>query len=222
LQGLAHVDPLKIGLVGISWGGVIASIVAGYDDRFAFVVPIYCSVNQANTGTSISTYLEQNPEALIWDSDQALRQVTTPIHFVVSNIDRHCRLDSIQKTLDHLQNGSVTVLKDWLHSHAIAIEAMEPYTVADRILDQQDRVRFSPGDDGSWEITVPEDLTISSLVIVYTTDPLTIDSSWSKRRITQTTNPVTFDVPESTTYYYLSVEDSQGNIWSTKLLTTSE
>lgn len=35
------VDPAKIGLSGISWGGVITSTVIGIDGRFAWAIPIY-------------------------------------------------------------------------------------------------------------------------------------------------------------------------------------
>ena len=41
LRSFPEIDPNKIGLTGISWGGTIVSSVAGVDLRFAFVVPVY-------------------------------------------------------------------------------------------------------------------------------------------------------------------------------------
>jgi hypothetical protein len=41
LRSFPEVNPKKIGLTGISWGGTIASTVAGVDSRFVFVVPVY-------------------------------------------------------------------------------------------------------------------------------------------------------------------------------------
>lgn len=41
LRSNREINPEKIGLTGISWGGTIVSAVAGVDPRFAFVVPVY-------------------------------------------------------------------------------------------------------------------------------------------------------------------------------------
>lgn len=40
LRSFPEINPKKIGLTGISWGGTIVSTVAGVDDRFAFVIPV--------------------------------------------------------------------------------------------------------------------------------------------------------------------------------------
>ena len=39
LRSLPEVDPDKVGIMGISWGGVITSTVIGIDSRFAFTSP---------------------------------------------------------------------------------------------------------------------------------------------------------------------------------------
>ncbi|MFT5856407.1 MAG: lysophospholipase L1-like esterase/dienelactone hydrolase, partial [Verrucomicrobiales bacterium] len=41
LRKVPEINPKKIGLTGISWGGTIVSAVAGVDSRFAFVIPVY-------------------------------------------------------------------------------------------------------------------------------------------------------------------------------------
>ena len=41
LRSFPEINPDKIGLTGISWGGTLVSTVAGVDSRFAFVVPVY-------------------------------------------------------------------------------------------------------------------------------------------------------------------------------------
>ncbi|MCZ8512039.1 acetylxylan esterase [Paenibacillus filicis] len=40
LRSIERVDPSRIGLHGISWGGIVTGIVSGTDDRFAFAVPV--------------------------------------------------------------------------------------------------------------------------------------------------------------------------------------
>ncbi|MCF7730145.1 MAG: hypothetical protein K9N23_00580 [Akkermansiaceae bacterium] len=41
MRSFTQINPKKIGLTGISWGGTIVSAVAGIDSRFAFVIPVY-------------------------------------------------------------------------------------------------------------------------------------------------------------------------------------
>lgn len=41
LRSLPQVDPKRVGICGISWGGYLTSISMGVDDRFRFAVPIY-------------------------------------------------------------------------------------------------------------------------------------------------------------------------------------
>lgn len=41
LNSLPFVDPSRTGATGISWGGYLTSILAGVDDRFQVVVPVY-------------------------------------------------------------------------------------------------------------------------------------------------------------------------------------
>jgi len=41
LRSFPEINPEKIGLTGISWGGTIVSATAGVDPRFAFVIPVY-------------------------------------------------------------------------------------------------------------------------------------------------------------------------------------
>jgi len=41
LASLPQVDPGRVGLTGVSWGGILACTAAGVDSRFAFAVPVY-------------------------------------------------------------------------------------------------------------------------------------------------------------------------------------
>ena len=41
LRSLPEVDPQRIGLTGISWGGYLTCIIAGVDHRFKLAVPVY-------------------------------------------------------------------------------------------------------------------------------------------------------------------------------------
>ena len=60
LHHYAGVNPYKIGVCGVSWGGYITSIISGYDDRFAFAIPYYCITDMVDGPCPIGTY--QTPD----------------------------------------------------------------------------------------------------------------------------------------------------------------
>jgi dienelactone hydrolase len=41
LRSLPEVDPARIGVTGVSWGGVLTCVAAGVDPRFRFAAPVY-------------------------------------------------------------------------------------------------------------------------------------------------------------------------------------
>jgi len=221
LHNLDIVDPYAVGIAGISWGGIITSIVTGYDDRFAFSIPIYSTLNQAETDSAIATYYQNNPNALVWDDDEALSKVHTPVHLIVSNVDQFGKLESTTMTLSRLKKGSVTIIKDLLHSSAIAAECIEQYTFAEKMVSKTDIVRFevSPSFlESEVSISIPNDTTIEQAIIVYSTEENNISASWSKRNINLNGDRLTYNIPEGTTMFFLSVIDHFGNTWSTPLI----
>jgi len=66
LASRPEVDPARIGLVGISWGSVVCSIVGGIDDRPAFVVPQYIG-GFLNLDSAWCEFMKQRPETWVWD-----------------------------------------------------------------------------------------------------------------------------------------------------------
>jgi len=66
LASRPEVDPSRIGLVGISWGSVVCSIVGGIDDRPAFVVPQYIG-GFLNLDSGWCEFMKQRPETWAWD-----------------------------------------------------------------------------------------------------------------------------------------------------------
>ena len=64
LRGLPAVDPDRIGITGISWGGYLTCIVAGVDSRFACGVPVYgCGYLQHNGAEGwLKIFADMTPE----------------------------------------------------------------------------------------------------------------------------------------------------------------
>ncbi|MEI6715383.1 MAG: acetylxylan esterase [Verrucomicrobiota bacterium] len=66
LASRPEVDASRIGIVGISWGSVICSVVGGVDLRLAFVVPQYIG-GHLDQGNVWYAALQQNPVSKRWD-----------------------------------------------------------------------------------------------------------------------------------------------------------
>jgi dienelactone hydrolase len=104
LRSLPDVNPERIGLTGISWGGYLTCIVAGIDPRFKVAVPVYgCGFLGDNSAWKDSSLAQMTPESrALWlrlfDPSQYLGNVRQPILFVNGTSDFAYPLDSYQKS----------------------------------------------------------------------------------------------------------------------------
>jgi dienelactone hydrolase len=102
LRSLPEVDGNRIGLTGISWGGYLACIAAGVDDRFRFAAPVYgCGFLGDNScwkgefkkmGEKGRRWIEQ------WDPSTYLKGVKVPMLWVTGTNDFAYPMDSLQKS----------------------------------------------------------------------------------------------------------------------------
>lgn len=68
LRSLPEVDADQVGLMGISWGGVITSTTMGIDSRFAFAIPTYGCGDLANAVNKYGDALRDNEVyKQVWD-----------------------------------------------------------------------------------------------------------------------------------------------------------
>lgn len=122
LASLPEVDPERIGVTGISWGGYLTCIVAGVDDRFKCAVPVYgCGYLHEN-----SAWLKQfaaMPEdwrgewVKNFDPSSHVGRAKMPVLFVNGTNDFAYPLDSYQKTYRLVQNRELCVTVNMPHGH---------------------------------------------------------------------------------------------------------
>ena len=104
LRSLPDVNPERIGITGISWGGYLTCIVAGIDPRFKVAVPVYgCGFLGDNSAWKDGSLARMTPESrALWlrlfDPSQYLGNVRRPILFVNGTSDFAYPLDSYQKS----------------------------------------------------------------------------------------------------------------------------
>lgn len=112
LRSLPEVDPERIGLTGISWGGYLTCIIAGVDHRFKFAVPVYgCGfTDEHNFAGSVKKLGETGGARWMewWDPKMYLKNAPMPFLWVTGSNDFAYTMNALQKSY-RLPAGSRTL-----------------------------------------------------------------------------------------------------------------
>jgi dienelactone hydrolase len=137
LRSFPEVDTGSIGLMGISWGGVVASTVVGIDTRFAFAIPTYGCGALDRAAEPYERALEDNASyGLVWEPALRLSRATMPILWLTWLRDSHFPLDAQQASYRAAAGPRmVAVLPDMRHGHSAGWNPPESYTFARSIVD---------------------------------------------------------------------------------------
>lgn len=103
LRSLPGVDPERIGVTGISWGGYLTCIVAGVDARFRFAVPVYGCGFLGDNSVWLPEFQKMGAEKAArwlgrWDPSVWLPRSKMPMLWVDGTNDFAYPLDSLQKS----------------------------------------------------------------------------------------------------------------------------
>ena len=135
LSSFEEVDSSKIGLTGISWGGVISTNVAAYDDRFAFVVPVYGAVGMSGTSLKFGDLYNLYPRcAYLWDNIEILRNCKTPILFINWEGDPFFPVESTLKCSNAAMNAWMLLIPELEHGYWQGANIEEIFNFANTIL----------------------------------------------------------------------------------------
>ena len=135
LRSLPEVDPNRIGLTGISWGGYLTCIVAGLDHRFKAAVPVYgCGFLGEDSVWKNGSLAKLSPETReLWlhefDPSQYLTGVSCPILFLDGSNDFAYPLDSVRASyrLVRPQFRNVSVILNLPHGHIWTFEEVDQF-----------------------------------------------------------------------------------------------
>ncbi|MFH1496473.1 MAG: prolyl oligopeptidase family serine peptidase [Verrucomicrobiota bacterium] len=232
LRAQPGVDPERIGITGVSWGGILTEIAASADTRFKFAVPVYGCGFLGENSYWLETDFQKIPPATVerwiglWDPSQHLARARVPFFFVNGTNDKHFRPDSWRKTI-RLTAASGTPVARSLHvrmphDHPPAGDPREITVFADSLL------RGGPplakitgqGRDGvsvwaTWRAhaTTP----VERAELVYTTDSGDwMNRHWSTAPAALRDSRAEASVPAEATAFYLNLHDRRGCIVSTE------
>ena len=225
LHNLEFVDKYKIGVCGVSWGGVITSIITGYDDRFAFSIPIYCSLNLNGAGGFVGGYYTDHANARVWDNDKGLSARTTPLQFIIIDADKAATPESVSATYMNCKNARFTIHKGEAHSHASALTYYEAFEFALSVINGKKLVTFKNQPTtlgGTLKLALPKGVTIKEAYVATTKDEIATIPTWQYSSLKINKNKVSLDIQldsnEPVTYFYVCVVDSLGNTTTTKVV----
>lgn len=136
LRSLPQIDTTKIGLMGVSWGGVITSTVIGIDQRFAFAIPVYGCGDLSEADNKYGKALGNNKfYKNVWDPILRLHRAELPTLWLSWPGDQHFPLDK-QASSYHRVTGKhmVSLIPNLGHSQKAAMKPEDSYAFAESVV----------------------------------------------------------------------------------------
>lgn len=175
-----RVDGEKIGITGISWGGVMVSQVIGYDNRFAFAIPAYGTAYLGDEMRPFDMFAEPYVDAL-WAAERNLDNAKMPILWYAYSDDVYFGVNSYVKSYEHTKSSnektSLLMLVDFGHSHNRVIGKEHSFLFADYAIGKgAEWVSFETeplGKDVNCKINIPAEITGDiTATVYYITEPM--------------------------------------------------
>jgi len=229
IRSFPEVDPDRIGVMGVSWGGYLTCIVAGLDQRFQFAISFYLGGYMTTGSKFIGSFEKMGPEKTAkwyqhWDPANYLANATMPMLWMTRPFDGH-EFWAFQKSY-RLAPGprTVAVPVDLGHGHSHAWPRPEPYAFADSLTKNGAPLAkiTAQGEYGgrAWA-TFESQSPIVKAELNYTTDL----GLWRKRKwhtvaaeVDQPSRRASAEIPQGATACYLNLFDERGLISSSEHL----
>jgi dienelactone hydrolase len=228
LRSRPQVDPKRIGLTGISWGGVLAAIAAGQDPRFRCAVPVYGSgFLRESPGLGFGGFPEDKVSEWhrLWDPARHVGGAKMPLLWINGTNDFAFTPPMWQAT-HRLARGPkwLTFPLEMPHGHVQGEVPVEIGTFADQILRggpalaRATRTKMS---GGSCEVRFDGGIGLKSAHLLFTSQA---DGKWPERKWTRmdcaldpTRRQASASIPPGALQWVVNVVDSAGNLSSSEI-----
>ncbi|MFA5689112.1 MAG: acetylxylan esterase [Kiritimatiellales bacterium] len=184
LRSLPEVDETNVGLMGISWGGVLTSTVMGIDSRFAFAIPVYGCGHLFDSENNFSAAMRDNEMYKnVWDPMVRMNRATMPALWLSWPEDAYFSPISQAKTYRAMTGKyMVSLIPGMGHSHPKGWNLPDSYVFAKSIVEtgRPWGGMISAGANGNRaEVIFHSDIAPENALLVSTTDAgFTGDRKW--------------------------------------------
>lgn len=231
LRSFPEVDPERIGVTGISWGGYLTGIVAGVDHRFRFAAPVYGCGFLGEDSAWLNEFEKMGHENAarwlqLWDPSQYLPRAPMPMLWVTGTNDFAYPLPSLQKSY-RLPKGTRTlaVRVRMPHGHPQGVAPEEIRVMADAVLKNGQplpRLTGQGDEKGRLWVRFSSPVPIVKAELNYTA----ASGTWKEREwltvpaeLDLKSRRATASVPPDATAWYLNLTDTRGLVVSSEHLT---
>jgi len=233
------VDAKRIGVTGISWGGVLSSLVAGVDDRFKLAAPVYgCGFLYESSGYFGKSLHEASPTEFSqrqkWDPAYYFTGTKMPVLWVNGDQDAHFSVNITSRSHEAVKGLSIlSIHPAMVHAHLPGWDVKsvpEIYAFADCILRGGKALPTITRQPSGTSVVVrySSPCPITNASVWFVTEPLTRRSTdrraptftWHRRAaaIDANSHTVTATLPPEAKTYYVNLMDDRGLTVSSNLI----
>jgi dienelactone hydrolase len=228
LKTFPQVDENKIGITGISWGGILTNVITGIDNSFAFSVPVYgCGFLQETPHYSriLSKLTKEQQDFYLknWEPSLYIPLQKQPTLFVNGTNDFHFTMNSFTKTYKASNSEKHLYVKhNMKHGHWPGWESETIYDFADYVTGNNKKpqtVNFKNLDLNN-QLTYSFSGDVKSANLYYTTDFSDWGSksyTWIETDANVTKNEITATLPKKAVAYFFNTTNNKGIVYSTAM-----
>ncbi len=225
LRSLPEVDPDRIGVTGISWGGYLTSLIAGVDPRFALAAPVYgCGYTLDMTfGESVRGMGAEAVDRWMrwWDPSAYLGNAAMPMLWINGTNDFAYTMPGWQKSYRTPVGPRTLSMRIRMpHGHIEGEVPEEIHAFANQILRGETPLCRVTGQGragqrvwATFEAQSP--ITKAELCATISTGPWT-ERQWDPYPAVLQDGRAETTLPDGTTCYFLALTDERGLIVSTE------
>lgn len=241
LASLTEIDSNRIGITGISWGGILSSLVSGVDARLKCAIPVYGAGYLYESKGHFGQHGDSSPEFIekkkFWDPANQFATGAVPTLWVNGDSDGHFSLNITShsfKTSAH--HAYLSIHPKMRHGHRPGWDPMvvpEIYAFADHILKGMTpglaSIKKQPN-SRNCNLSYESETNILKATIYYLKEPLTYRKAENEKHplpgpwltkpahINTKNNVVRVELPKDCMTYYVNLEDERGLITSSILV----
>lgn len=218
LRSQERVAEDEVGITGISWGGFATTIAIGYDDRYAFAVPVYISgCMDESVGLSLADLKTNAFTAALWQNRAVLSGAGMPVLILNSDRDYFSSLNANEAARRLLPNASLCIIPALGHSQEAGATVAEIYAFADAAIGRSQRLltvdrTVTAALGRKYTVKLSNTLTERTASVFYLTEPIRYNGrdiipTWQEKKLTvEEDGTVVVEVPEEAYLYYFVAE----------------